>query len=133
VLVVAFFALRYVYMRSIIHGSTPVNNLYRLPFYLVFSLLMLGILHGTSILKVLVILSLNYALAKATAGTLLCVPVTWLFNGCVLLANEWYEGYKFANLHPGLSLLVRRKNFSQFTALITSAGWVEGCIPTLAR
>jgi protein-cysteine N-palmitoyltransferase HHAT len=68
---------------------------------------MLGALHGTSILKVLLILSLNYALAKATAGTRLCVPVTWLFNGCVLLANEWYEGYKFANLHPGLSLLVR--------------------------
>jgi protein-cysteine N-palmitoyltransferase HHAT len=115
--VVAFFALRYLYMRPITHGSTPVNNLYRLPFYLIFSLLMLGILHGTSILKVLVILSLNYALAKATAGTWLCVPVTWLFNGCVLLANEWYEGYKFANLHPGLSLLVRRKKFSLFLHL----------------
>jgi len=42
-----------------------------------------------SILKVLIILSANNALAKATGGTRLAVPVTWLFNGGVLVANEW--------------------------------------------
>ena len=59
---------------------------------------MLTILHGASVLKVLILLvSLNYALAKATGGTRLAIPVTWIFNGGVLLANEWFEGYPFAN------------------------------------
>jgi hypothetical protein len=131
----AFFALRYVYMRPIVHTSAPVNNLYRRPFYILFSLLMLATLHGTSIFKVLLILSLNYALAKATGGTRFCVPVTWLFNGGVLLANKWYEGYAFADLHPGLALLVRHKPAlpcSPAEVLISFAGSVEWRIPTLA-
>lgn len=67
---------------------------------------MLTILHGASVLKVLIILSVNYLLAKATGGTRLAVPITWIFNGCVLLANEWYEGYAFGNLHSGFAFLV---------------------------
>ena len=102
-----FFALKYAYTRPIIRGSSPPSNyLHRVPFYLIFSLLMLTTLHGASVLKVLIILSANYALAKATGGTRLAVPVTWLFNGGVLLANEWYEGYAFASLHSGFAFLV---------------------------
>jgi protein-cysteine N-palmitoyltransferase HHAT len=131
----AFFALRYAYMRPIVHTSTAVNNLYRRPFYISFSLLMLATLHGTSILKVLLILSLNYALAKATGGTRLSIPVTWLFNGGVLLANKWYEGYAFANLHPGLALLVSHRPAlacSPAEVLISFAGRMEWRIPALA-
>ena len=103
----AFFAFKYIYMRPILRGSSPpTNNLHRVPFYLIFSLIMLTILHGASVIKVLIILSVNYALAKATGGTRLAVPVTWIFNGCVLLANEWYEGYAFGNLHLGFAFLV---------------------------
>jgi hypothetical protein len=101
------FAFKYAYMRPILRGSSPpTNNLHRVPFYLIFSLIMLTVLHGASVLKVLILLSLNYALAKATGGTRFAVPVTWIFNGGVLLANEWYEGYAFANLHSGFAFLV---------------------------
>ncbi|KAI0295061.1 hypothetical protein B0F90DRAFT_1811558 [Multifurca ochricompacta] len=81
-LITAFFILKYAYTRPITNGSVPANNLYRLPFYLLFS---------------------NYALTKATGGTRLAMPVTWLFNSGVLLLNERYEGYAFAGLHPGFS------------------------------
>ncbi|KAF8257130.1 hypothetical protein EI94DRAFT_1818911 [Lactarius quietus] len=37
--------------------------------------------------------------------TRLAVPVVWVFNGGVLLANEWYEGYAFASLHLGFAFL----------------------------
>ncbi|KAI9453325.1 MBOAT, membrane-bound O-acyltransferase family-domain-containing protein [Lactarius psammicola] len=104
-LMAAFFALKYAYTRPILRDSSPTNNLHRVPFYLIFSLLMLTVLHGASVLKVLVILSANYVLAKATGGTRLAVPVTWLFNGGVLVANEWYEGYAFASLHSGFAFL----------------------------
>ena len=75
---------------------------------------MLTILHGASVLKVLIIISVNYALVKATGGTRLAVPVTWLFNGGVLLANEWYEGYAFANLHSGFAFLVCHTRYRSF-------------------
>ncbi|KAF8273494.1 MBOAT-domain-containing protein [Lactarius quietus] len=104
-LMAGFFALKYTYMRPILRDSSPTNNLHRIPFYLIFSLIMLTILHGASVVKVLIILSINYALAKATGGTRLAVPVAWVFNGGVLLANEWYEGYAFASLHSGFAFL----------------------------
>jgi len=87
---------------------------------------MLSILHGASILKVLIILSANYALANATGGTRLAVPVTWLFNGGVLVANEWYEGYAFASLHSGLGFLVRWAHYHTFcigTHLLLQDSW----------
>ena len=75
-----FFGLKYVYMRPILRNLSQANNLHRVPFYLIFSLIVLTILHGASVLKVIFILSANYALAKATGGTRFAVPVTWLFN-----------------------------------------------------
>ena len=106
-LMATFFALKYAYTRPIFRGSSPpTNNLHRVPFYLIFSLLMLIILHGASVLKVLIILSANYVLAWATGGRRFAVPVTWIFNCVVLLANEWYEGYSFASLHSGFAFLV---------------------------
>lgn len=106
----AFFAFKYAYMRPVLRGSTPADNLHRIPFYILFSLLMLTILHGASILKVLLILAVNYVLCKVTGGTRLAIPATWLFNGGVLLANKWYEGYAFADVHPGFEFLVSRRH-----------------------
>ena len=131
----AFFALKYAYMRPVLRVSTPTNNLHRLPFYIIFSLLMLTILHGASILKVLCILSINYAIAKATGGTRLAIPATWIINSAVLFANGWYEGYAFATLHPGLAFLVRASSVSLLCPSddYSNLGWLAWCIPALVR
>ncbi|TFY56821.1 hypothetical protein EVJ58_g7407 [Rhodofomes roseus] len=63
---------------------------------------MLAGLHGASVLKVLLILTGNYAIAKVTKGSKLNPLLTWIFNGVVLFANERNEGYRFAALHPSL-------------------------------
>ncbi|KAI0050527.1 MBOAT-domain-containing protein [Auriscalpium vulgare] len=104
-LIAMFFALRYVYLRPILRVSRPSDNLHRLPFYLAFSLLMLAVLHGTSALKVLLILTANYALARASAGKAWAVAATWIVNGAVLFANERYSGYTFGSVHPALGSL----------------------------
>ncbi len=39
----------------------------------------------------------------------------WLFNGSVLAANEWYEGYAFASLHSGCAFLVCRAHDRVFS------------------
>ena len=132
-LMAAFFALKHAYMRPFLRISAPADNLHRLPFYILFSFVMLSILHGASILKVLCILSLNYVIARATGGTRLAIPATWLFNSGVLLANEWYEGYTFGTLHPGLAFLVRPASAFFLVLLTIQVGWLAWRIPALAR
>jgi hypothetical protein len=131
-LMAAFFALKYAYMRPFLRISAPADNLYRLPFYILFSLLMLSILHGTSIVKVLCILSLNYLIARATGGTRFAIPATWLFNASVLVANEWYEGYTFGTLHSGLAFLVRPTSAVSLVLLTILVGQLAWGIPALA-
>ena len=85
----------------------PTDNLHSIPFSLGFSLLMLIVLHGTSILKILAILSLNYAIVKIGRGSRLTPIITWIFNAAVLFLNETQEGYRFSAIHPSLGYLVR--------------------------
>ena len=83
------------------------DNLYLIPFLVTFSVLFLLGLHGTSIIKVFIILSINYSIAKYLGPSKLSPILTWVFNGVILFANETYSGYKFAPIHPSLELLVR--------------------------
>ncbi|KAG8708226.1 glycerol transporter [Ceratobasidium sp. 395] len=72
----------------------------RIPFSLGFSLLMLAGLHGTSALKILVILGANYWISR------LKMPiVTWIFNAFVLFVSNWYEGFRFGDIHGALASL----------------------------
>ncbi|KDQ59021.1 hypothetical protein JAAARDRAFT_33744 [Jaapia argillacea MUCL 33604] len=89
------------------HTSTIDTALHRIPFLLTFSIVMLLALHGTSIIKVLIILSINYAIAKSFGQShpKLAPLLTWVVNMGVLFANEWNSGYKFASLHTSLEVL----------------------------
>ena len=82
------------------------NRSHLIPYILIFAVLMLAGLHGTSVFKVFIIVSINYAIAKTTKGSKLNPLLTWVFNGAVLFANEWNEGYRYAVLHPSLEILV---------------------------
>jgi hypothetical protein len=72
-----------------------------------FSILVVLGLHGTSIIKIFVILGVNYMIAKYGRGQKWAPLATWVFNGAVLFANEWNSGYTFAALHPSFKALVR--------------------------
>ncbi|KAI0696453.1 MBOAT, membrane-bound O-acyltransferase family-domain-containing protein [Cytidiella melzeri] len=78
------------------------DRLHLIPFLLTFAVTMLVALHGSSAIKLAAILSLNYAIAKACRGSKSGPLLTWVFNGAVLFANEWYGGYRFGNIHPWL-------------------------------
>lgn len=102
----------------------------RARFSAAFSLVLLLALHGSSLLKILVVLALNYriALLASPPSPSHSLPgrarargraprgwwrrewtpyATWGFNVAVLFANELCEGYRFAALHPSLAWLVR--------------------------
>ncbi|KAJ8517069.1 hypothetical protein ONZ45_g5691 [Pleurotus djamor] len=67
--------------------------------------MMLVVLHGTSIFKILVILSLNFLIAKMCGQSRAAPWLTWIFNGIVLLANDRYNGYVYGDIIPSLSYL----------------------------
>lgn len=72
-----------------------------------FSALYLIGLHGTSVFKIICILTANYWIAKISRGSRTGPLLTWIFNGVVLFANETYGGYRYASFHPSLEVLVR--------------------------
>ncbi|KAL1739025.1 MBOAT, membrane-bound O-acyltransferase family-domain-containing protein [Schizophyllum fasciatum] len=76
-----------------------------IPFRLVLSLIMVFVLHGTSTLKILLILSANYYLAKTCRGSRLGPVLTWIFNVAVLFLNDHYNGYRYGEILPSLHIL----------------------------
>lgn len=62
-----------------------------------FAIVFLIALHGFSAFKVLAILYINYQLATRLPRRYI-PAATWIFNVCMLFANELSQGYKFANI-----------------------------------
>ncbi|KAL7417004.1 MBOAT, membrane-bound O-acyltransferase family-domain-containing protein [Mrakia frigida] len=103
----SFLAFRYIFVSSsspsssstistpALHASRPWWKIQRTTFLTSFALLSLTVMHGTSVLKILVILWANYELSKRWAGKKWGVAGTWVFNVLVLVGNEWTGGWRF--------------------------------------
>jgi protein-cysteine N-palmitoyltransferase HHAT len=61
-----------------------------------FAFAFLTALHGFSSLKVLLILYINYKIAKESSREKI-PAITWIFNIAVLFANEYFRGYPYAS------------------------------------
>ena len=115
---------------------TDSNNLFLIPFLVGFSTIMLFALHGSSALKVFIILSGNYAIAKATGPSKAGPVLTWVFNALVLFGNEKNSGWHFASIHPALASLVRARVRMVRPADLTrsvSAGRMGGNLPAVVH
>ena len=82
------------------------NPLHLLPTNLVLSLVMIVALHGSSAFKILLIVTINYLIARNCRGSWFSPVLTWTVNGLVLFANDIYHGYQFSSLGSRLSYLV---------------------------
>jgi protein-cysteine N-palmitoyltransferase HHAT len=106
-------------------SSTLFNRFYRpspsassisLPpkaiFVLSFALPLLFLLHGSSLPKILAILSLNFWVSRTARWggkwSRAAPAVGWAFNLAVLFSNELCEGYRWESLSSGLAWLVSR-------------------------
>ncbi|EKM77954.1 hypothetical protein AGABI1DRAFT_121631 [Agaricus bisporus var. burnettii JB137-S8] len=76
-----------------------------LRFNLAFSLVTIMLLHGVNSLKIMLILFLNYSVAKNFRGSKLGTVLTWVFNGAVLLGNEVFEGWRLGQWFESLAWL----------------------------
>ncbi|KAI0035515.1 MBOAT, membrane-bound O-acyltransferase family-domain-containing protein [Vararia minispora EC-137] len=101
-----FFVLKAIYIRSAkLPSPTIPNRMHLLPFYTLFSLIMLAALHGSSAMKVLAILCGNSAITRIGKGAKWMVVATWIYNVAVLFANERYEGYRYGDISERFSFL----------------------------
>ena len=126
-LVALFLGVKIVYTQISRRGSPRRDNLYLIPFLVTFSFLFLMGLHGTSIVKVLIILSINYLIATLSGASKAGPVLTWVFNMAILFANETYSGYKFASVHPSLALLVSLFDTTEVYVVDGDSGMCELC------
>ncbi|KAL6613498.1 MBOAT-domain-containing protein [Neocallimastix californiae] len=87
---------------------SSVNVKYRKIYSLIFSIIFLIVLYGTSLIKILLILSLNYYIAKHFGKSKMNPILTWILNIAILFLNDYFQGYKFSALWSGLSFLDKR-------------------------
>lgn len=73
-------------------------------FYLISASIVIVALHGTSIIKILLITSTNFIIGRIFGATKWNPIMTWTFNLAILFLNEYYKGYKFDAI--GLPVLV---------------------------
>lgn len=107
-LVLVHVALKSIYTRCATRSISgmPTDKTFLVPFTLLFAILYLIGLHGTSVLKIFIILTANYCIGKSFARSRAGPIITWIFNFLILFANERNEGYLFSSLHPDLAPLV---------------------------
>ena len=102
----ALLCVVHVSLRRVVDKLFPANRAdpssllsHRVYFDLFFALCFLIGVHGFSTLKIFVILSLNYMIAKSMGGSKALPAVTWIFNIGFLFLNEYFDGYRFAHIH----------------------------------
>lgn len=77
----------------------------RVQFYILFSLVFLGVLHGACLLYVLALVSVGYILATATADSTHGLLLVWLWHCTTFLVIRVYEGIPFASFGSSLAFL----------------------------
>ncbi|KAF9071627.1 MBOAT, membrane-bound O-acyltransferase family-domain-containing protein [Rhodocollybia butyracea] len=89
--------------------SQSQSNIHLIPFNVAFSLVLLLGLHGSSTLKILAILTVNYLLVKISKRSKTSPMIIWIFNIGILFLNDRYHGYRFGEMHPALAYLDQPK------------------------
>lgn len=104
----------------------------RASFDYAFAILFLVALHGFSALKVFVILYANYCVATKLPRK--HVPwATWVFNICILFANELSDGYKFREMARLVSGTPAADLVSDPGVLIQLGTWMDKHSGIMAR
>ncbi|EHY57874.1 Membrane-bound O-acyltransferase GUP1 [Exophiala dermatitidis] len=113
--------LRRLYERLVIKGTSATNGAHakipsgkaeadlrlqtRVTFDFYSALVYIAVLNGFSILKILLILYINFKIG--TSLTRYLIPaLTWIFNIGILFANELAQGYRFSTLFEALAPLL---------------------------
>jgi hypothetical protein len=70
---------------------------------LIFSLCFLAALHGFSIIKLLIVISINYKVTKYFGVTIFAPLFVWTYGISLLFLNDAFAGYRFESISPFLA------------------------------
>ncbi|KAF8827870.1 hypothetical protein HHX47_DHR4000672 [Lentinula edodes] len=104
-----FLLLKYFWNKLYLMSKVPGDNLHLIPLNAALSLIFLVALHGSSILKLIVVITINFIIAKACKSSKLGPVLTWAFNIGILFMNDRYNGYRFGAITPSLEFLDEEK------------------------
>ncbi|WVO15491.1 hypothetical protein L204_103149 [Cryptococcus depauperatus] len=93
---------------SFAHSCFTTVQLSRIAFITAFSAFMIILLHGTSSLKIVALLALNYYVSKSPLSPAMRKVWPWVIicgNVVLLFMNERADGYRFQDLHAKFGLL----------------------------
>jgi len=98
--------ITHVCISRVIQSLPPTTSIkYRKIYSLAFSTIFLSVLYGTSLIKILFFLGVNYFIAKHFGKNKLNPILTWILNISLLFLNDYFHGYKFSALWSGLKFL----------------------------
>ncbi|KAJ3854031.1 MBOAT, membrane-bound O-acyltransferase family-domain-containing protein [Lentinula lateritia] len=101
-----FLLLKYSWNKLYLMSKIPVDNLHLIPLNAALSLIFLLALHGSSILKLVIVITINFIIAKTCKSSKLGPALTWAFNIGILFMNDRYNGYRFGAITSSLEFLV---------------------------
>lgn len=96
----------------------------RTSFDYTFALLYLVVLHGFSAAKILLILAINYRLATSLPRKYI-PAATWVFNICMLFANELCTGYRFRDIALLVSGPLAKDLVTDTPVLVNIGAWLD--------
>ncbi|KAK4188513.1 glycerol uptake protein 1 [Podospora australis] len=110
--------------REMAHEKAEARFRQRTSFDFAFAILYLVILHGFSVVKILTILAINYKIATGLPRKY--VPAaTWVFNICMLFANELCSGYRFKSIALFFTGPLAKDIVTDVPALVRFGEWLD--------
>jgi protein-cysteine N-palmitoyltransferase HHAT len=82
-----------------------MHNRARIWTSVIVSVIFLSALHGTSALKVFILVSINYQVSKLIGASKAAPVFVWVYGISLLFLNFAFDGYRYASISPSLAPL----------------------------
>ncbi|KAJ3039217.1 glycerol transporter [Rhizophlyctis rosea] len=100
-------SLLHTLLSHLLSPLTPPQNIakVRTTFSLAFSILFLSVIHGASVLKILIIAGMNYAIVKGCKGHWIGPALVWIWNLGIMFTSAAWGGFPYRGLSESLAWL----------------------------
>ncbi|KAI9255574.1 MBOAT, membrane-bound O-acyltransferase family-domain-containing protein [Sporodiniella umbellata] len=80
------------------HSNRRFFQFSAISFSLALSFICVVLLYGTSVIKIMTIIAINFGISRVFRNSIGNPICTWTFNLTVLFLNEYYDGYRFNDI-----------------------------------
>ncbi len=92
-----------IFIHQLLRKASTLLHVPRIKFDFVFALLFLFGAHGFNCFRILLLLSVNFAIAKFCRGSTLGYVLTWSYGISTLFINDYFRKLTYTSIHPSLA------------------------------